>query len=384
LKVVTLVNTGIGMGGAERLAEALTVRLDPSRFEKSFCVTRPIWGTGVKDRLHAAGVRTLTLERASRADLLAWRPLISLLRRGRTDILHCHMFGSNVSGTILGRLTGVPVVIAHEHVWSFEGHAMRRLLDRELIGKHAHAFLTVSNETRRQMIEVEGLDPTNVRVLPNGIPSLPQPRGHDLRNEFGLAPDQPIVGTVSIFRPQKALDILIRAVSLVAREFPTLKVLIVGGGPEKAALRELVDELGLNGVVTFTGFRSDVADFLAIFDVAVLSSDYEGTPLSVIEYMAAGKPVVATRVGGVPDLVEHGVHGLLVRPQDPEGLARAIVRLLRDPALRARMGEAGQTRQRREFSIDVTLRHLELLYEELFRASERGRRERLRPARRIS
>jgi glycosyltransferase involved in cell wall biosynthesis len=372
------------LGGAERLATEVTVRLDPARFERVFCVTRPILETGVEDRLRTAGVRTLTLTRASRTDLLAWRPLISLLRRERTDILHCHMFGSNVSGTILGRLTGVPVVIAHEHVGSFEGNAMRRLLDRELIGRHAHAFLTVSNEARRQMIEVVGVDPSIVRVLPNGIPPLPPPSGHDLRNELGLAPGEPIVGTVGMYRREKALDILIRSVSLVAREFPTLKVLIVGGGPEEAALRGLVDELELNRVVTFTGPRSDVADFLAIFDIAVLSSDYEGTPLSVIEYMAAGKPVVATRVGGVPDLVKHGVHGLLVRRRDPEGLARAVVRLLRDPALRARMGEAGRTRQQREFSIDVTVRHLELLYEELFCASGRGRRERSRPLRQIS
>jgi glycosyltransferase involved in cell wall biosynthesis len=341
-----------------------------------FCVTRAIWGAGVEDRLSAAGVRTLTLDRGSRADLLAWRPLISLFRRERTDILHSHMFGSNVSGTILGRLSGVPVVIAHEHVWSYEGQAMRRLLDRELIGRHAHAFLTVSNETRRQMIEVEGLDPRIVRVLPNGIPPLPPPSGHDLRSELGIAPDDPIIGTVSIFRRQKALDVLIRSVAMIARQFPNLKVLIVGGGPQEAELRRLVDELGLQGVVMFTGLRTNVADFLAIFDVAVLSSDYEGTPLSVIEYMAAGKPVVATRVGGVPDLVEHGVHGLLVRPRDHDGLAQAVVHLLRDPALRARMGEAGRMRQQREFSVDVTLSHLELLYEELFCASAAGRAER--------
>jgi glycosyltransferase involved in cell wall biosynthesis len=185
---------------------------------------------------------------------------------------------------------------------------------------------------------------------------------------------------VSVLRREKALDVFIQAISLVVREFPTLKVFVVGGGPEEAALRDLVDRMRLNEAVTFTGFRTDIAELLSIFDVAVLSSDYEGTPLSVMEYMAAGRPVVATGVGGVRDLIAHGVHGLLVEPRDPNALADALVRLLRNPALRARMGEAGRIRQELEFSIDVTLNHLELLYEELFYASRRAKRERLRRA----
>jgi glycosyltransferase involved in cell wall biosynthesis len=293
------------------------------------------------------------------------------------------MFGSYVWGTILGRLTGVPVVIAHKHTGSQGGFGFQRLIDRELIAKQTHTFLTVSKHARRHMIEVEGIDSATVRVLPNGIPPLPEP-SRDVRSELGIAPEVPVIGTVGVLRPEKALDVLIRAAYWVAREFPGLKLVIVGGGQEENSLRALVDEQGLNRVVAFTGPRTDVADFLAIFDVALLSSDYEGTPLSVIEYLAAGKPVVATRVGGVPDLVEHGVHGLLVSRRDPQGLARAVVRLLRDPDLRTRMGEAGRTRQQREFSIDGTLHHLELLYEELFRASMRGRRERSRPLRQIS
>jgi glycosyltransferase involved in cell wall biosynthesis len=370
-----LVDAGFAVGGAPRLAVELAIRLDPDRFERVFCVSRPIWGEGVEDRLRAAGVRTLTLRRASRAHMLAWRPLISLLRRERTDILHCHMFGSNVSGAILGRLLGVPVVIAHEHSGSFDGSRVQRLLERQLVGRYADAFLTVSKEARRQLLDVQNLDPRIVRVLPNGIPPLPQPSHRDLRHELGFAPGRPVVGTVTVLRPEKALDIFIRSVPLVAQEFPTLKVLIVGGGPEETSLRALVDDLGLSETVMFTGFRSDIADVLAIFDVAVLSSDYEGTPLSVMEYMAAGRPIVATGVGGVRDLVTHGVHGLLVQPRDPKALAGALVRLLRDPAMRAQMGEAGRTRQQREFTIDVTLDHLELLYEQLFYASGRTRRE---------
>jgi glycosyltransferase involved in cell wall biosynthesis len=123
--------------------------------------------------------------------------------------------------------------------------------------------------------------------------------------------------------------------------------------------------------VLFLGIRRDVPAVLAAVDVAVLSSDYEGSPLSVMEYMAAAKPVVSTRVGGVPELVKEDVHGLLVEPRDPEALAEAVTRLLRDPALAKRLGAEGRQRQQREFSLEAMVRRIEDLYEELWLASGR-------------
>lgn len=372
LKVVTLVDNFLGLGGAERVAAELAIGLDPGRFESVFCVTRPLWGPGCEESLLEAEVRTLTLRRRSARNVLAWRPLISLLRRERTDILHCHKFGSNLWGAVLGRLTGVPVIVAHEHVWSFEGQALRRLLDRGLIAKEAHVFLTVSRETRRQMIEVEGIDPDLIRVLTNGIPT-PEPSGRDVRQELGIDPEALVVGTVCVFRPQKALQVFIRSAALLVSEFPNLNVIIAGEGPERVRLEALVNQLGLDERVFLVGQRTDVSDVLATFDVAVSSSDYEGSPLAIIEYMAAAKSIVATRVGGVPDLIQDGVHGLLVEAQDAEGLASAVARLLREPDLRARMGEKARERQQAEFSIDIAVRRLELLYEELYAASASGR-----------
>jgi glycosyltransferase involved in cell wall biosynthesis len=381
LKVVTLVDGLSGLGGGERVAADLAIRLDSARFQSVFCVTRPHWGRGQEEGLRAAGVRTLTLQRHSPSNLLAWRPLISLLRRERPDILHCHKFGSNLWGAILGRVTGVPIIIAHEHVWSFEGHALRRLLDRHVIARGAHVFLAVSNETRRKMIEVEGIDPDLVRVLPNGIPTLVETTGRDVRRELGIDAEALVVGTVSVLRPQKALQVLIRCAARLIREFPMLKVIIAGDGPERVNLEALVTELGLDGRVMLVGARRDVSDILAAFDVAVSSSDFEGSPLAVIEYMAAAKAIVATRVGGVPDLIEDGVHGLLVEAQDAEGLASAVARLLREPDLGSRMGEEARERQQAEFTIDAAVHRLELLYGQLSAASADGRTGRTRPRR---
>jgi len=176
---------------------------------------------------------------------------------------------------------------------------------------------------------------------------------------------------VTVLRPQKAVDVLVRAAGILRAEFPLLRVLIVGSGEEREALERLIAELDLSSTVSMLGFRTDVPELLPIFDVAASSSDFEGSPLSVLEYMEAALPVVSTRVGGVPDLVEDGVTGLLVDRGDPQALANAIAELLRDPERRVQMGRIAQERRRSKFDIDLTVERIEQLYEELYRGKRR-------------
>ena len=370
LRVLTLVDKPTVTGGAERLAAVVAMKLDPARFESVLCASRQTDEPLLDRELEEAGIGVLALGRRSTLDLLAWRPLVSLLRDG-VDVVHTHMFGSNVWGTVLGRLSGVPVVVAHEHTWSFQGRPLRRFLDRELVARWADVFVAVSGEDRRKMIEVEGVDPAKIRLIPNGIPSPANGAVADVRAELGIEPGAPVLGVVCELRAQKALEVLFEAAALLLAEFPTLKVLVAGDGPERARLEEGARRLGVANTVLFLGIRRDVPAVLAAVDVAVLSSDYEGSPLSVMEYMAAAKPVVSTRVGGVPELVQEDVHGLLVDPRDPEALAEAVARLLRDPALAKRLGAVGRKRQQREFSLEAMVRRIEDLYEELWLASGR-------------
>lgn len=379
LRVLTLINTVSRIGGAERLAANVAFRLDPNRFESIICTTRRPPGETFDDELRAAGVRIIPLDRTTRADLGAWGPLLSLLRREPVDILHAHKHHANVWGAVLGRLARVPVVIAHEHAWSWEGQRFRRVLDRELVARGADVVLAVSRNARQRMIEEERLDPRIVRLLPNGIPTPPAPSGQDVREELGIEPDAPLIGTVSVLRTEKALEVLIGAAARLAPVFPALRVLIAGRGQEEARLRALVADLGLEQTVLLLGPRNDVPDLLAALDIAVCCSDFEGSPLSVMEYMAAELPVVATRVGGVPELIDDGLHGLLVEPRNVESLADAVERLIRDPGLRQELGTRGHERQKREFDIDATVRRVEALYEELFRASPRRRNGRYAP-----
>jgi glycosyltransferase involved in cell wall biosynthesis len=372
LRVVTLVD-GIGLaGGAERLAREVVVRLDPERFERTLCVSR--WSdqresdavaAGALAELDDAGVRFFGLGRRGAWDVPAWRPLYSLLRGGGIDVLHAHKFGSNVWAAVLGTLARTPAIVAHEHTWSFQGQPVRKLLDRRLIAARADAFLAVSEQDRRRMIEIEGIDPGKVIFVPNGIPAPPAPSGADIRGELGIGADVPVVGTVCALRPQKALDVLLEAAAKLSGDLAALRVLIVGEGPERARLEQRIAELDLGGTVMLLGQRNDVPDLLGAIDVAVCCSDFEGTPLSILEYMEASLPIVATRVGGIPDLIEPEVEGLLVEPRDPDGLAAAIARLLTDRELGAALGAGGRRRQHAEFDIGVTVRAIERIYEGL-------------------
>jgi glycosyltransferase involved in cell wall biosynthesis len=376
LRVLTLVDVLVSDGGAERVATRLAAALDRARFESSICATRPRVHEHVVAELRAAGVGIDVLPRRGKLDVLAWRRLVSILRRRRIDVLHAHKFGSNVWAAALGHAAGVPVVICHEHTWSYVGQPVRRFLDRELIGRRADAFVAVSPEDARRMVEVEGVRREKIRLILNGVADH-TPTGADVRRELGIAPDAPVIGAVGALRPQKAYDFLFEVAADLRVEFPGLRVLVVGDWkPDWLPAHEAkIRELGLEETVTLLGRRTDVPDVLEAVDVAVLSSDFEGLPLSLMEYMAAARPIVATRVGGVPTLVEDGVHGLLVEPRDRAAMAGAITSLLRDRERASALGQNAAERRRSEFSFDAMTRDVEDLYEELYARSARARGE---------
>jgi glycosyltransferase involved in cell wall biosynthesis len=372
--VLTLVDNLFTTGGAERVALEIATRLAPSRYRSTLCASRFVTTRAPSEgelpaieRIRDAGIDFLALGRRRRGDIGPWRHLAAYIRHHRVDVLHAHMFGSNLWGTVIGRMARVPIIIAHEHTWSFEGEPLRRVLDREIIGRWSNAFVAVSRADRRKMIEIERIPAERIRYIPNGIAPRPPTRGRDLRAELGVG-SGPLLGAVGTLRAQKAYDVLIRAAAELRRDHPGLHVLIAGDGPEKQQLEALARELGLVDVVLMLGRRMDVPDLLAELDVAVCSSDFEGSPLAVMEYMDAGLPIVATRVGGVPDLIEDGVQGVLVEPRDPAALASAIHEMLTDRARASALGARARERRRREFDLDVMVRNVEALYQELLAA----------------
>ena len=363
LTVLTVID-GLMTAGAETVATRIAVGLDGSRFRSIICSTRPSAPEHVA-AVRAQGVEVLELNRRSKLDVWRWRPLVRLLRSGSVDVVHAHKFASNLWGALLVPRSRLPVLLAHEHTWSYEG-VLRRVVDRELIARRARAIVAVSPTDRMRMIELERIPASKVVFIPNGIPDRPAGDGARARRELGLAPTGAVVGTVCGLRPQKELETALRALSRLAPHRPTLRFVVVGDGPERGRLERLADELGVPTLFLGQRPNDEVPDLVAAMDVLVLSSRFEGMPLAVLEWMAAGKAIAASRVGGIPSMLEHEQEALLVPPRDYVALARAISRLLDDPAERQRLGDAARRRQQAEFRFDRTLDLLEALYERLY------------------
>jgi glycosyltransferase involved in cell wall biosynthesis len=356
--------------GAETVATRIALGLDRDRFESIICSTRPSAPQHV-EAVRAEGIEVLELGRRSKVDVWRWRPLVRMLRSGRVDVVHAHKFGSNLWAALLTPRGRLPVLLAHEHSWSYE-RALRRFVDREVIGRRADAIVAVSETDRMRMVELERIPAEKVVFIPNGIPDRPVGDGKAVRRDLGLKVSDPVVGTVCGLRPEKELETILRALGRLAPRRPRLRFVVVGDGPERRRLEQLATQLGVPTV--FLGHRpnEEVPDLLAAMDVVVCSSRFEGMPLAVLEWMAAGKAIVASRVGGIPTILEHGREALLVPPRDYAAFAEEIDRLLDDPLERQRLGEAAQRRQREAFRFDQTVSLVEELYELLHSQSAAG------------
>jgi glycosyltransferase involved in cell wall biosynthesis len=363
ITVVSLIDHLVPYGGAEVLVAQIALMLDRERFEPVVCATRTA-DERVCAELEARGVKLLRLQRTNRGRVDQWWPLIRYLRETEVVVLHAHKFGSNAWAAAIRRFTDIRVVIAHEHVGSLSGGRFRRCVDRYFISPSVDRILTASAETREQMVRIERIPPDHIQVFTHGtVP--PGGPGEVDRAALGLLPGDFVVGTVAVLRPEKAVDVLFRGVHLLRDELPNLRVVVVGDGPQRHALEAMVDALGLRRTVTFLGFRRDVEKLLPSMDVCVNSSHFEGSPLAVMEFMGSGRPIVATSVGGVPELLEDGACGLLVPPSDPPALAAAIRRLEQDPELRTTLAARALARHRASFDIRANIKGLERLYEQL-------------------
>ena len=384
LRVLTVArDAGSTDGGAEVLIQEVVKRLSRERFQPYLCVTHapePAYRELVEREmaeLRATGVNVLELGRESSRELRPWGRLLRLMREERVDIVHAHMPRASVPSTVLARLARVPIFIAHEHGSVLEGRSVRTFLHRNVVGRTADVILAVSDWDRRNLVENERMPASRIRVLRNGItPAVP---AGDWDGEGALTPpDARVIGAVGRLYAVKGYDDLLRAMARLHERAADVHCVIVGEGPERQRLQALIEELGLQACVRLVGFREDARDLLRRFDVAVMPSHSEGAPLAMMEYMAAEVPIVATRVGGIPEMVREGRDALLVDACAPEDLAAAIGRLLDDRGLAGRLAASAAARQRAEYDLSVTVARLEALYLELW--EQRGSRRAQRPA----
>jgi glycosyltransferase involved in cell wall biosynthesis len=366
-RVLTVIDRVSDYGGAERFAVGLALQLHREHVDSWLCTTRASDDGALAVQLAAAGIPNVVLGRRGKWDVHRLGGLLALLRRERFDVVHSHMFGSNVWSSVLGRACGVPVVLAQEHTWSYTGNPLRMWVDGHVIGRLATRFIAVSPLDAQRMVELEHVPPEKVVFIPTAY--IPRVTGApvatlDLRAELGLEPGTPLVGVAAVLRPQKALSVLLDAHLLVVERVPHAHLVIAGDGECREALVAQAGALGIAERVHFLGPRKDVEAIIANLDIAALSSDFEGLPLFAIECMTHGTPLVATDVGGLSEIVRDGVNGLLVPARDPRALADALCGLLSDRDRLAMLATAAAS-SADAYSIEAVAERFATLYGDL-------------------
>jgi glycosyltransferase involved in cell wall biosynthesis len=242
----------------------------------------------------------------------------------------------------------------------------RHVFNQWKYGRSVSLFVAISTAIRDILLAF-GVPLERLRLVPSGVDfaRAPEGAGAAVRREFGVARGQPLVGNVGALVDHKGQRYLVEAAALVLRERPDARFAIVGEGELESDLKARAKALGLGDRLLFTGFRRDVPAILEALDLFVMSSHLEGLGTIVLDALAAGKPVVGTRAGGIPEIIEHESHGLLVPPRDAAALAAAILRVLADPALAARLASQGRARALEGFSADAMVAGNLAVYREL-------------------
>ena len=355
-----------GPGGAETVFIDLATRLPKDRYRPVVVIRGKGW---VYEELQRRGIEPVILDAKGSFN---WRFLLALyrlIRRERVDLVQSHLLGSNVYCALAGWLARVPVAATfHGSVDIVEQERLKGM-KFAAINLGAHAIIAVTDSLRDDLLERTPLRSDRLQVIYNGIDTarFQQPKSDRLRRKFGWPDTVRVIGSLGNIRPAKGYDILLQTAAQLGRQSDPYRFLIAGqgNGPRYDELLALRSELGLEEVVRFLGFQDDAAEFLANLDLFLSSSISEGLPLSAIQAMVAGVPLVATRVGGYVGLVDDRVTGWLVEPGNSQTLAAGIETVAGDAALRARLAKHARQYAIETFDISVMLGTYQDLYEQL-------------------
>lgn len=379
LRVVTRLNVG---GPALHVA-LLTTGLDPQRFETLLVAGQEGRREGSMLDLGRIGthVRPMRVPELGRSiapagDLRALWRISRLVRSYRPHIVHTHLAKAGFVGRVAARLSGVPVVVHTYHGSVFRGYFGREesalyLNIERLLGRLTTRVIAITPGQRRELIELGIAPAERVVEIPLGLDlepfhSLPHPA--EARRRMGLE-DRPTVGIVARLVRIKDVATFLRAIALLASNVADVQAVVVGDGEEREALERLASELGLAKRCRFLGWQRDMPTVYACLDVVALTSLNEGSPVTVIEALAARRPVVATAVGGVPDVVRDGANGLLVPPRDPAALADALAELLAHPDVAERYALVGQSEMYARYTGQRLVSDMQRLYLDLVASS---------------
>lgn len=354
------------LGGAENQLLTLAPVLNNDYFRVHVCCLRH---EGIlADKLRARGINVFSLNMRLRYWPIAVYKLYRLIQQLRPKIVHTHLYEAGVWGRVVAKIAGVPVILTTEHGMTLWKKCHHLLLER-ILNCFTDRMIAVSEDIRQRRIHHEGYSPEKIIMIPTAvdIKRFNQINAREqVRTELGIESSSPIIGTVARLVEAKRLDCLLEAAHLVCETIPQARFLIIGDGPLRDELEGQALQLNLAPQnVKFMGSRHDIPELLSTFDIFILSSEREGLPVSLLEAMAASKPVVATRVGGIPQVIEDGHNGLIISPHNPIGLAKAIFALIENNALRESLAREGYRTVDSHFSVDVVSHQIISLYDTL-------------------
>lgn len=375
--------TRLVMGGAQQNTLLTVEHLDRARFSVALA-SGP--GGGPEGTLEPQArsldisyfeIPSLVRDPQPVKDLAAFIALLRLMRRGHYHVVHTHTTKAGVLGRLAARAAGVPIIVHTPHGHAFKGYLggtgsrMLVLLER-VLAKITDHIICLTDAERHDHLRAGVGKPEQYAVVHSGIDldRIIAARSNTRRGrrEHGLPENVPLIGCIARLVPVKGIGTLLKALPEIAKRVPHAFVVLVGDGPQREELRAESFRLGIQNRVAFLGLRNDVPDLLPLFDLVVLPSLNEGMGKVAVEAMAAGRPVVASRIVGIKDVVQDGLTGLLVPPEDPQALAQAISALLRNPTLAATMGKAGMDAAGR-YGIPAMVKQIAALYEVLWTKS---------------
>jgi glycosyltransferase involved in cell wall biosynthesis len=367
IKVLTML-TSFQIGGTERQVTNVSLGLDAARFDLHLACMRN-FGELMQELEDASRIHRPVFDIGSLYSFRTLREATKLaryIRRNAIQIVHTYGLYPNIFAVPVARFAGARIVIASIRDCCDILKPWQRWLQR-IVCRLADCVLVNADAVRESLIS-QGYRSDNIAVIRNAIA---QPRAtnteehRSIREELGLNPSVPVVMVLSRLNRMKGVQYFLDAARMVAGRLPDARFLIVGDGAIRQELETLAIGLGLADKIVFTGFRTDVPRLLSQVNLSVLPSLSEGLSNTLLESMAAGVPVVATSVGGNPEIIEDGVSGLLVPPRDSAKLADAMITLLKNPALASSFGAAGKLRIAEVFSLERSVREIEHLYQKL-------------------
>jgi len=367
IKVLQMIDRPF-LGGGQINVLSLAETLPSQQFDVSVCTS----GQGpLVDILQQKNIPHFFLPMSKRFRRRSLSDIASFLGAHRFDILHTHGGIAGFYGRMACRKRGSPRMIVHTlhgiHYLHYRNPLLKRLfiLQERYLARRTDAVIFVSEADKKKGNRLHLVPEAKQVLIKNGIDySACVNRAREIAADVtkDLSSPHPVVGSIARLHRQKGISYLLRAVNPICRVFPELKIWIIGGGPQKAKLERLGENLGVASHVHFFGERQDILQLMSCFDVFVLPSLWEGLPYSLLEAAAIGKPVVATDIDGVRELIQHEKTGLLVTPRQPEMLAEAIIRLLRDPDYASGLGQSLNAAVRSTYTLERMVSQVKDLY----------------------